>query len=197
LLLEGSGSVQIITDPYPEGPKTYVIYFEHREHKHHHKKKKRRDYAMLESTAGGATVLTAGFKREPETAGIGDYPWPVQETSASEEAAPPVSRLIKQEYPAGRPVSATGGGVKREYGAGDAMETSSADYYSSSGSTASPQPPAKVGIIVLPIRIFSAYFARPHPVRALERFRTTFYLYVIHTAVGAVNFLNSECCFSL
>jgi len=109
---------------------------------------------MLESTAGGATVLTAGFKREfplpPETAGMEDYPWPVQETSAGEETAPPVSRLIKQEYPAGRPVSATcSGGVKREYGAGDAMETSSADYYSSSGSTASPQPPAKVGICSL------------------------------------------------
>ncbi len=105
---------------------------------------------MLESTAGGATILTAGFKREfplpPETAGMEDYPWPVQETSAGDETAPPVSRLIKQEYPAaGRPLSATGGGgVKREYGAGDAMETSSADYYSSSGSTASPQPPAKV-----------------------------------------------------
>jgi hypothetical protein len=119
---------------------------------------------MLESTAGSATVLTAGFKREPETAGNEDYPWPVQETSAGDETAPPVSRLIKQEYPAaGRPVSATGGGgVKREYGAGDAMETSSADYYSSSGSTASPQPPAKVRRIVLQIRIFSANFAR-HP----------------------------------
>ncbi len=167
--------MQIITYPDPEGPKTYVsvsgtlpgtvIYFAHREHKHHHKKKKRRDYAMLESTAGGATVLTAGFKREfplpPETAGMEDYPWPVQETSAGDETAPPVSRLIKQEYPAGRPVSATGGGgVKREYGA-DAMETSSADYYSSSGSTASPQPPAKVGIIFLPTRIFSANFVRP------------------------------------
>jgi hypothetical protein len=162
--------------PSPESPKTsvsgtltgVVIYFVHREHKHHHKKKKRRDYAMLESTAGGATVLTAGFKREPETAGMEDYPWTVQETSAVDETAPPVSRLIKQEYPAGLPISATGGGgVKREYGAGDAMETSSADYYSSSGSTASPQPPAKVGIIVLTIRIFSANFVRPHPVRAL------------------------------
>jgi hypothetical protein len=130
---------------------------------------------MLESTAGGATVLTAGFKREfplpPETAGMEDYPWPVQETSAGDETAPPVSRLIKQEYPAGRPVSATGGGgVKREYGAGDAMETSSADYYSSSGSTASPQPPAKVGLLVLPIRIFSANFACGP---SCERFRAT------------------------
>jgi hypothetical protein len=161
-----------------EGLKTLtgtVIYFVPREHKHHHKKKKRRDYAMLESTAGGATVLTAGFKREPETAGIEDYPWPVQETSAGEETAPLVSRQIKQEYPAGRPVSATGGGgVKREYGAGDAMETSSADYYSSSGSTASPQPPAKVGIVFLLFLIFSANFVRPNPVRA------TFYLYVLH-----------------